>query len=331
MPFQSPNLDDRDFNQLVEEGKRRIARDCPQWTDLSPGDPGIVLLEVFAYLTETMIYRLNRLPEKAYIEFLRLIGVKLNPPSAAVASLKFSLKRSQDKAVAIPAGTRMTLSRGRTGDSPPVFATTRDSVIQPGQTDVDVDAYHCEQVLGELAGVGTGLPGLSVSARRPPIVAPIGGELELIVAIEATPDELQERTPALEYNGRAFRIWREVDNFSNLQDDRFVYIVDRVTGMVTFAPSAQLKNEVGEMDQRPQALAEIPKADAEIRLWYFHGGGAGGNVAANTLTTLKDQIPGISVTNPQPATGGRDEESLQNALIRGPRELHSLQRAVTAN
>jgi len=51
LPFQSPNLDDRDFNQLVEEGKRRIARDCPQWTDLSPGDPGIVLLEVFAYLT----------------------------------------------------------------------------------------------------------------------------------------------------------------------------------------------------------------------------------------------------------------------------------------
>jgi len=50
----------------------------------------------------------------------------------------------------------------------------------------------------------------------------------LIVAIEATPDELLERTPALEYNGRAFRIWSEVDNFSNLQDDRFVYIVDRV-------------------------------------------------------------------------------------------------------
>jgi len=89
-----------------------------------------------------------------------------------------------------------------------------------------------------------------------------------------------------------------------------------------------LKNEAGEMDQRPQALAELRELTG-IRLWYFHGGGAGGNVAANTLTTLKDQIPGVSVTNPLPATGGRDEESLQNALIRGPHELHSLQRAVT--
>jgi len=72
------------------------------------------------------------------------------------------------------------------------------------------------------------------------------------------------------------------------------------------------------MDQRPQALAELPRADAEIRLWYFHGGGAGGNVAANTLTTLKDQIPGISVSNPLPATGGRDEESLQKCFDSRP-------------
>jgi len=64
MPFQSPNLDDRDFNHWLKREASHRAR-CPQWTDLSPGDPGIVLLEVFAYLTETMIYRLNRLPEKA--------------------------------------------------------------------------------------------------------------------------------------------------------------------------------------------------------------------------------------------------------------------------
>jgi len=45
-------------------------------------------------------------------------------------------------------------------------------------------------------------------------VALLGANWRLIVAIEATPDELLERTPALEYNGRAFRIWSEVDNFS---------------------------------------------------------------------------------------------------------------------
>ena len=90
MPLRSPNLDDRRFEDLVEEGRRRIAQACPEWTDLSPGDPGIVLLEVFAYLTDILLYRLNRLPEKAYIKFLGLIGVRLYPPAAAGDSTRRS-------------------------------------------------------------------------------------------------------------------------------------------------------------------------------------------------------------------------------------------------
>jgi len=87
MTLKPHNLDDRNFQQLLEEAKRIIKSECPQWTDLSPGDPGIVILELFAHLTETMIYRLKRLPEKAYVEFLRLIGVKLSPPVAASVTL----------------------------------------------------------------------------------------------------------------------------------------------------------------------------------------------------------------------------------------------------
>jgi hypothetical protein len=65
-------------------------------------------------------------------------------------------------------------------------------------------------------------------------------------------------------------------------------------------------------------------------VWYRRGGGAAGNVAANTLTQLKDPIAGVEVTNPAKAVGGREAETLQNALLRGPQELHSLRRAVTA-
>ena len=111
MKLKSPNLDDRNFKQLVDEAKLIIASKCPQWTDLTPGDPGIVLLELFAHLTETMIYRLNRLPEKAYVEFLRLIGVKLNPPVAASVGLRFTLSKTQDKPIEIPRGTRVTIGR----------------------------------------------------------------------------------------------------------------------------------------------------------------------------------------------------------------------------
>lgn len=67
-------------NALIEAEEFGVTQ--AEWTDLSPGDPGMVILELFAHLTEIMIYRLNRLPEKAYIEFLRLLGVRLQPPRA---------------------------------------------------------------------------------------------------------------------------------------------------------------------------------------------------------------------------------------------------------
>ncbi len=71
MPIPSPNLDDRSFAQLLEQARLAALQKAPGWSDQSPSDPGIVLLEAFAYLTETMLYRLNRIPDKAYHEFLR--------------------------------------------------------------------------------------------------------------------------------------------------------------------------------------------------------------------------------------------------------------------
>jgi hypothetical protein len=330
MRLRAPNLDDRDFHQLVEEAKSVIVKKCPQWTDLSPGDPGIVILELFAHLTETMIYRLNRLPEKAYVEFLRLIGVKLGPPVAASAKLRFSLSKSQDKPVEIPRGTRVTLSRTGGGEPPPVFVVLQTTSIPAGETSVDALAYHCELVEAEFVGTGTGLPGLSVSARRPPIVAATNADLELIVGVEAQPDELTSRLRAIKHDDKAYVVWDEAEDFSNLIDRQFVYVADRITGTITFAPAARLKDKENKLSSTPQPLAEVPKAGRRIQLWYCSGGGLAGNVAANSLTTLKDPIPGVTVTNPDPATGGSDAESLENALVRGPQQLHSLQRAVTA-
>ncbi len=331
MALKSPNLDDRDFNHLVAESRRWIARACPQWTDTSPSDPGMVMLELFAHITETMIYRLNRLPEKAYVEFLRLMGVTLNPPVAASVRLKFTLSKAQNKPMEIPRGVRVTLSRtGGGGAPPPIFVTLQTVTIPVDQTEVETTAYNCELVVAELAGLGTGLPGLTVTARRPPIVAPTDEALELIVGVEASPQELTGRVRALEYDGKAYRIWSEVENFSNLRDRRFVYIADRMTGTITFAPAVQLTDANGKLGELPNALAEAPAAGREIRLWYCRGGGQEGNVAANTLTTLKDPLTSINVTNPEPATGGRAAETLENALVRGPHELHSLRRAVTA-
>ena len=339
MPLQSPNLDDRTFDQLMEESLRRVRTSNVGWTDLTPNDPGIVLLELFSHLTETMLYRLNRLPEKAYIEFLRLIGVTRRPPAAASVTLEFRREEASDEAVEIRRGTRVTSSRTDGDQEPPVFIATRAVKIRAGETSALALALHCRQIEAELAGKGTGQPGLSIQAKHPPLIAPTGDQLDLVVAIEVDRTELDERARTLQFNGKTYRVWRQVDNFTNLGHDRYVYVVDRMTGTISFAPalgtSVDTVQQLGSSDPIAatgsiKALAAIPSIGREIRLWYRQGGGNAGNVAAGELTVLKDPIPGITVTNPQPASGGREAEALDNVLIRGPQELHSLQRAITA-
>ncbi len=330
MPLKAPNLDDRDFDQLLAEAQREIDKSCPSWTDRTPSDPGVVLLEVFAYLTETMIYRLNRLPEKAYIEFLRLIGVTLQPPSAAAVELTFTASQVATAPIAIPRGTRVAASRSDSGTEPIVFSTVRPAQIAAGQREMKAIALQCEFVEAEVAGTGTGLPGLVVSVARPPIIGPSGEQLDIVVGVEAAPDELGERVRARQYKDKTYRIWREVENFANLGPDPFVYVVDRMAGRISFAPALRAADESGSLQPAPRALAAIVPAQREIRVWYRRGGGPAGNVAAGTLTILKDPIPGVSVTNAKPAVGGNAEETVENALLRGPQELYSLRRAVTA-
>lgn len=329
MPLPLPNLDDRTFTQLLAEARRVVTRTAPEWNDLSAGDPGMVLLELYAYLTETMIYRLNRLPDKVYIAFLRLLGVTPHPPAAARVTLRFS-RATAAQSLDIPRGTRVTVGRPGGGEEPPIFITGQTVSLAAGETEVEVLAFHATQVEGELLGRGTGLPGLSLTVRRPPLIAPTGDQYDLLIGVESLPEELDEQAPARQFNNKSYRLWRAVDNFTNLGPDRYVYVADRSDGTIIFAPAARLAAAAGELAETAVALAAIPPAGREIRAWYRTGGGPEGNVNAHTLTVLKDTIPGLEVTNPRPATGGQAAESLPNALVRGPQELHSLQRAVTA-
>lgn len=83
MPIELPNLDDRTFADLVEEGRNMIAAVAPSWTDHNPSDPGITMLEAFAAVTEQLIYRTNRITNAHKNVFLRLIQP---PPDAGNSS-----------------------------------------------------------------------------------------------------------------------------------------------------------------------------------------------------------------------------------------------------
>ncbi|MFF2147850.1 putative baseplate assembly protein [Kitasatospora sp. NPDC058190] len=134
MALPSPNLDDRRFQQLVDEAKRYVQQRAPEWTDHNVSDPGVTLIETFAYLVDQLLYRLNRVPEKNYSAFLDLLGVRLFPPAAARAEVDFWLSAPQPETVLLRAGTEVSTLRTETDDAV-VFSTTDDLPIVPSSLD----------------------------------------------------------------------------------------------------------------------------------------------------------------------------------------------------
>ncbi|MFJ9929149.1 putative baseplate assembly protein [Streptomyces misionensis] len=132
MALPPPNLDDRRFQQLVDEAKRYVQQRAPEWTDHNVSDPGVTLIETFAYLVDQLLYRLNRVPDKNYTAFLDLLGIRLFPPAAAGAEVDFWLSAPQPEAVTLPAGTEVTTADGE-AEEPVVFATTGELRIVPSE------------------------------------------------------------------------------------------------------------------------------------------------------------------------------------------------------
>ncbi|KXU87044.1 hypothetical protein CR51_36270 [Caballeronia megalochromosomata] len=331
MPLESPDLDDRSFDDLVDEATRRVRLACPAWTDLGASDPGIVLLEAFAFLTHGMMRSFNRMPARAYVEFLRLIDVHRMPPRAARVKLRFSIQQPAAGPVAIPMHTRVTVGRGGADQPAPVFMTVEAAQIAAGATSVDVMALQAEWIAAEPAGTGSGEPRQTVRLHSPPVIAPVAGFDALIVGIAEPSLAPSERAGYRSHGNRMYRLCREVARF--MDDDTAggcAFKIDRVSGLITFAPSLGARRADAGTPPRVEHVAEVPAAGMDILVWYARGGGPEGNVAAGSLTVLKDVIPGVSVTNPERATGGVAAETVENALLRGPQSLHSLERAVTA-
>lgn len=127
----APVLDDRDYARIVSEAKSLIPRYTSEWTNLNESDPGITMIELFAWMTEMTLYRLNQTPERNYIKFLELLGIELNPPLPARADLTFTLSRKDVDTVIVPKGARIS-AQSEGGD--PVMFETDEALIALGAT-----------------------------------------------------------------------------------------------------------------------------------------------------------------------------------------------------
>lgn len=200
----APNLDDRHFQDLVDDAKRLVQQRCPTWTDHNVSDPGVTLIEAFAQMVDQLIFRLNRVPDLHYVKFLELIGVELRPPAAAQGSVTFWLSAPQPQTVVVRAECQVATPRTDVSE-PVVFSTVRELQIVPcsferagshpeGEAPTDStaaighDGFRCfstPPVVGDalLVGLSNAVPscavllrmncqvsGRGVDPRRPPVV-----------------------------------------------------------------------------------------------------------------------------------------------------------------
>src|SRR6185436_18945801 len=109
MSFRPPRLDDRSYDDLVTELVARIPAHTPEWTNPRPGDPGRSLIELFAWLGDALLYRVNLIPERQRLTFLRLLGVPLRPARPARGLVTVSL-RENEAVAALPIRPPATLT-----------------------------------------------------------------------------------------------------------------------------------------------------------------------------------------------------------------------------
>jgi len=131
MPLLLPNLDDRRWAELVDEGRALIPVYGPEWTDHNAHDPGITLMELSAWITEMDIYQLNQVSDADRRKFLKLVGVATRPPLPARAVLSFAV--SSTTPVMLPEGLEVETAPA---EQPAIrFRTRHSASLVPGSLD----------------------------------------------------------------------------------------------------------------------------------------------------------------------------------------------------
>lgn len=99
-----PELDPRTQDDLKAEALARIPVHNPEWTNYNESDPGVTLVELFAFLTESLVYRANQIPERSRRKFLSLLGVPLSPASSAQGLVQIANEKGALQTTTLDAG-----------------------------------------------------------------------------------------------------------------------------------------------------------------------------------------------------------------------------------
>ena len=331
-----PTIDytNKDFQSLRRAMLELARYRLPEWTDQSPSDLGVLLVDLFAYMGDVTLYYQDRIANESFpataverrsvVNLLRLVGYELTPPVPAAVELTLTFNppaTGSSSVVTIALGTQFQ-STPQNGGAPQTF-----EYIEP---DLNID-LRSDQVVARADGklVYSGLPVLQSAQQPATVIGSSTGEPNQMFAIPGTPVILD--TLLVEVNEGAG--WVRWD-----RRDSLLYQI-APDGAVSLS-SSESRDYYSQFDENDVCWVVFgdgvygrrpPVGTNNIRATYKLGGGAPGNVSAGSIT--KPSVPAIllldSATNPAPAAGGADHEALDHAVRFGTQSFRSGGRAVT--
>ena len=311
MPIPLPNLDNRTFEDLVDEMRALIPRYAPDWTDHNLSDPGMTLIDLFAWLAEALIYRLNRIPQGSEARFLELLGARFQSSRPATATLAVTASELAAP-LTIVRGTPLIARTDRPADAP-VFETTQELQLSPQTTGGTLSVRQTQPISAEVLGISSGEPYQLFSVRRPHMAFDPQAVDRLPLQVTVAGEQ-----------------WQYQENLlGSGATDRHFTLEPRLSG-IRFGDGL---------------LGRIPSADAEILISYLSTRGFAGNITTATemifdhkSSRLTSDIQAalqagtsFSMVTQAETTDGRDPTSLSEARHEALGILKQRWRAITAD
>mgnify|MGYP002621192054 CR=1 FL=1 len=307
MVRQSTDLIPFDFEHHAESLIRYLKVNLPNdYQDFLESNAARVLVDAISFELSLLAFMVNANLKQMFIPsattrramfFLgKLVDYDLRGPIPSTSTLTFSLDAAHTLDINIPRGTQVQAP----GVDPIVFETSFDAVLSAGDLSVEVAA---QQGLTVVETIGTtspiAQPNQEFRSTRPPLIDTISLVINNIT-------------------------WQRVDNIFDLSEGQLGYTAkpdEDSLALITFGNGI---------------FGAIPPPSEDITITYRVGGGAGANVGSNAitevLTSLLDtagDIISVNVTNNEPAFGGLDEESIEEARVNIPRSVRSMDRFVS--
>jgi hypothetical protein len=282
MALQTLNIDDRNYDQLLEELKQYIP--VSKWTDHHPSDPGIMLLELFAWLGDMTLYRMNRVPRTHKEKFLKLI---MDPPEPVTVTVElgFELSDTRSDELDIPRGTRFATDF-KDGERY-VFETFQKTVIPaPAESEIptgtiEVSTRCWKQVMEEEVGKSDGTANQTFPLKYAPVL------LDFVYSsTEYKPN------PVVYVDGEEWLLKQFLLTEDSGEDSKH-FMVDVFDNVIRFGNGA---------------FGQIPPADAVVKCSYQVIQGPEALIKAGELKHILDDITGLEPGETISIIGNHDAE-----------------------